>query len=91
MEALERWRSHHRFADKIVQELLEQTDLSGEDRPVAGDLFYDVLRNLTLPDFWIGQLRSGSLDANSRDSLRFGLTKAILIARGWLHPALVVE
>jgi len=77
LEALERWRNHHRFADKIVQELLGQTDLSGEDRPFAVDLFYGVLRNLTLLDFWIDRVRSGSLDANSRDILRLSLTKAI--------------
>jgi len=35
----------------IVQELLGQTDLSGEDRGFAVDPFYGALRNLTLLDF----------------------------------------
>ena len=70
LEALDRWRSHHRFADKIVQELLGQTDLSGEDRGFAVDHFYGALRNLTLLDFRMDWLPPGSLDANSRDILR---------------------
>jgi hypothetical protein len=77
LEPLDCWRRHHRFADEIVQELLEQTDLSGEDRGFAVDPFYGALRNLTLLDFRMDRLPPGSLDANSRDILRLGLTKAI--------------
>jgi hypothetical protein len=91
LEALDRWRRHHRFADKIVQELLGQTDLSGEDRGFAVDPFYGALRNLTLLDFRIDRLPPGSLDANSRDIPATWLDESHLIGRGWLHPALVME
>ena len=36
--------------------------LERSDRAFATELFYGVLRNLTLLDFWIGLLRSGSVD-----------------------------
>ena len=38
-----------------------------------------MLRNLTLLDFWIGQLRSGRLDHDSRDLLRLGLYQLFLL------------
>lgn len=71
--ALTEWREGREFADAIIQRLLDRSTLSGSDRGFANELFYGVLRNLTLLDFWIGQLRSGSLDHGSRDVLRLGL------------------
>ena len=47
--------------------------LSASDRGFGTELFYGVLRNRTLLDFWIAQLRSGSLDHVSRDVLRLGV------------------
>ena len=73
LAALREWRQSRRFADPIVQELLGTSVLSGSDRAFATELFYGMLRNLTLLDFWISQLRSDSLDDRSRDLLRLGL------------------
>lgn len=73
LAALEQWRHGHRFADAILQHLLSASELSGSDRAFATELFYGILRNLSLLDFWIAQLRSGSLDDRSRDLLRLGL------------------
>jgi 16S rRNA (cytosine967-C5)-methyltransferase len=42
-------------------------------------LFYGILRNLTLLDFWIGLLRSGSIDDESRDLLRLGLYQLLCL------------
>ena len=49
------------------------------DRAFATELFYGVLRNLTLLDFWIDALRSGHLDHDSRDLLRLGLYQLFLL------------
>jgi hypothetical protein len=46
LEALERWRSHHRFADKIIQKLPGETDIPGEDRAFAIDVFTAYSENL---------------------------------------------
>ncbi|MBA3883028.1 MAG: 16S rRNA (cytosine(967)-C(5))-methyltransferase RsmB [Chthoniobacterales bacterium] len=73
LAALEEWRHGHRFADAILRELLNRGSLSGSDRGFATELFYGVLRNLTLLDFWLANLRSASLDDRSRDLLRIGL------------------
>ena len=79
LAALEQWRDGHRFADAILGELLRRGDLTAADRGFATELFYGVLRNLILVDFWIGELRSGHLDHDSRDLLRLGLYQLFLL------------
>jgi 16S rRNA (cytosine967-C5)-methyltransferase len=73
LAALNEWRSGERFADTILARLLASSDLGGPDRAFATELFYGVLRNLTLVDYWIDELRSGRLDQNARDLLRLGV------------------
>ena len=53
--------------------------MRASDRAFATELFYGTLRNLTLLDFWIGQLRSGSLEHASRDLLRMGFYQLFLL------------
>ena len=50
------------------------------DRAFVLELFYGVLRNLTLLDFWIGRLRSSPVDVDLRDILRLGLYQLLLAA-----------
>ena len=73
LAALREWRRGDRFADAILQTLLASSRLETSDRAFATELFYGVIRNLTLLDFWIELLRSGKVDHDSRDLLRFGL------------------
>ncbi|CAN5547490.1 16S rRNA (cytosine(967)-C(5))-methyltransferase RsmB [soil metagenome] len=79
MAALHSWRSGRAFADAILQQQLNRSTLSAADRGFATELLYGVLRNLTLLDFWIAQLRAGSLDRESRDVLRLGLYQLFLL------------
>ncbi len=73
LAALRRWREEKRFADSIISGLLAKADLTYPDRAFALQLFYGVLRNLTLLDFWIGCLRSSQIEDSLRDLLRLGL------------------
>ena len=73
LAALRGWRSEKRFADSVITKLLAQTELDLRDRAFALELFYGVLRNATLLDFWIGRLRQSPLDIDLRDLLRLGL------------------
>jgi 16S rRNA (cytosine967-C5)-methyltransferase len=79
LAALEEWRNGRKFADAILGERLRTSELDAADRAFATELFYGVLRNLMLLDFWIGQLRSGHLDHSSRDLLRLGLYQLFLL------------
>jgi 16S rRNA (cytosine967-C5)-methyltransferase len=79
LEALERWRGGAEFADKIVAQTFARSSLGSSDRAFALELFYGVLRNLTLLDFWIARLRSEPVDPEVRDILRLGLYQVLLI------------
>ena len=79
LKALRTWRNERRFADSIVSVLLTKADLIDSDRAFAFELFYGVLRNLTLLDFWIGCLRSSQIDPSLRDILRLGLYQLFLL------------
>jgi 16S rRNA (cytosine967-C5)-methyltransferase len=79
LDALARWRHGTEFADKIIGELLAHTSLAASDRAFTFELFYGLLRNLTLLDFWIAQLRSDPLDPGTRDLLRIGLYQIMFL------------
>ena len=77
--ALQKWRTGEQFADAILGQLLRSSDLTTSDRAFATELFYGVLRNLTLLDFWIDSLRSRHLDHDARDLLRLGLYQLFML------------
>jgi len=77
--ALREWRTGEQFADAVLARLLRSSDLRSPDRAFTTELFYGVLRHLTLLDFWIAMLRSGHLDHDSRDLLRLGLYQLFLL------------
>jgi 16S rRNA (cytosine967-C5)-methyltransferase len=79
LKALRMWRREKRFADSIVSEFLAKAQLTEPDRAFAFELFYGVLRNLTLLDFWIGCLRSARLEIDLRDVVRLGLYQLFLL------------
>jgi 16S rRNA (cytosine967-C5)-methyltransferase len=79
LAALRLWRKEKSFADSIILRLLARTGLTSSDRAFAMDLFYGVLRNFTLLDFWIGCLRTSRIENNVRDIVRLGLYQIFLL------------
>jgi len=79
LQALRLWRKQKRFADSIIAEFLANTELTPSDRAFALELFYGVLRNLTLLDFWIGCLRASRVESDLRDILRLGLYQLLFL------------
>jgi 16S rRNA (cytosine967-C5)-methyltransferase len=79
LSALTRWRDGTEFADRIIEQTFGLSDLGPSDRGFALELFYGVLRNLTLLDFWIGRLRSEPIEAGARDLLRLGLYQIMFL------------
>jgi 16S rRNA (cytosine967-C5)-methyltransferase len=71
--ALEQWQGQMGRADTIISQLLTDAPISASDRGFALELFYGVIRNLALLDFWIGCLRPAKVDEEVRDILRLGL------------------
>jgi 16S rRNA (cytosine967-C5)-methyltransferase len=79
LAALRLWRKERRFADSIISGLLANAELTASDRAFALELFYGVLRNLTLLDFWIAFLRASHIESGVRDILRLGLYQVFLL------------
>ncbi len=79
LTALRLWRKEKHFADFIISGLLTKTELNASDRGFALELFYGVLRNLTLLDFWIGCVRASGIDRDLRDILRCGLYQLLFL------------
>src|SRR5215216_6457927 len=79
LAALRLWRQENRFADSIISRPLANASLTPSDRAFALELFYGVLRNLTLLDFWIACLRASRIETNVRDILRLGLYQVFLL------------
>jgi 16S rRNA (cytosine967-C5)-methyltransferase len=79
LNALRTWRKQTRFADSIISELLAKAEVTESDRAFAFELFYGVLRNLTLLDFWIACLRVSKIDVDLRDVVRLGLYQLFLL------------
>src|ERR1043166_2352408 len=77
--ALQRWRKRQCRADAIISCLFVGGALASADRAFALELFYGVLRNLTLLDFWIGQLRRSHVDVDLRDIVRLGLYQLFVL------------
>jgi 16S rRNA (cytosine967-C5)-methyltransferase len=77
--ALREWRRERRFADSIISRLFAKEDLAVSNRAFALELFYGVLRNLLLLDFWIGCLRASRIDTDLRDLLRLGLYQLLFL------------
>jgi 16S rRNA (cytosine967-C5)-methyltransferase len=73
VQALRNWRTSPSFADELIHELFRTTRLGASDRAFATELFYGILRNLRLLDFWVELLRSGRLAEPLRDVIRIGL------------------
>ena len=77
--ALRVWRTQRRFADSTISSLLAKAELGASNRAFALELFYGVLRNLLLLDFWIGCLRASRIDPGLRDLLRLGLYQLLFL------------
>ena len=79
LASLSQWRRNKLFADSIISPLIRETELTSSDRAFALGLFYGVLRNLTLLDFWIGCLRLSRIESNVRDLVRLGLYQLFVL------------
>jgi 16S rRNA (cytosine967-C5)-methyltransferase len=79
LAALRLWRQERFFADSIISGLFAKAQLTASDRAFALELFYGVLRNLTLLDFWIGCLRASRIETDVREILRLGLYQILIL------------
>ena len=73
IRALQKWEESSDFADDILHEISNATQIGSLDRALLTEMFYGVLRNRTRLDYTIAYLREGELDDSTRNILRLGL------------------
>jgi len=78
VQALLRWEEGREFSDAIIHETLAAGALGALDRSLLLEMFYGILRNLTLLDFIASRLRDGPVDPLTRQILRLGFYQIFL-------------
>jgi len=73
-EILQRWGESSSYAEDLIAQQSEKNQLATADRGFVNALVLGVLRNLSLLDHWIDEMRGrGKLKDDARDALRLGL------------------
>jgi 16S rRNA (cytosine967-C5)-methyltransferase len=79
VSALRAWAKGHDYAESLVERHAQRRMLSSSDRALLQAILFGVLRHRRVLDHWIGKLRQGKLDADTRDILRVGLCQILIL------------
>ncbi|MES2475673.1 MAG: 16S rRNA (cytosine(967)-C(5))-methyltransferase RsmB [Verrucomicrobiota bacterium] len=79
VSALRAWAKGHDYAETLIDRHSQRRKLSSSDRGLLQAILFGVLRHRRLLDHWIGQLRDGKLDPETRDILRVGLCQILIL------------
>ena len=79
VSALRAWAKGHDYAESLIERHAQRRRLSGADRSLLQAILFGVLRHRRLLDHWIGELRKGQLDPETRDVLRVGLCQTLIL------------
>ena len=79
VSALRAWAKGHTYMDSLIERHAAKNGLSRQDRALLQAIVSAVLRNRRLLDHWIGKLRRGKLDHETRDILRVGLSQLLIL------------
>jgi 16S rRNA (cytosine967-C5)-methyltransferase len=79
VSALRAWAKGHDYAETLIDRHADRRMLSSQDRGLLQAILFGVLRHRRLLDHWIGILREGKLDPETRDVLRVGLVQILIL------------
>jgi 16S rRNA (cytosine967-C5)-methyltransferase len=79
VSALRAWAKGHDYAETLIERHAQRRKLSSADRGLLQAILFGVLRHRRLLDYWIGKLRDGKLDPETRDILRVGLCQLLIL------------
>ena len=79
VSALRAWAKGYDYADTLIERHAQRRKLSSSDRGLLQAILFGVLRHRRLLDHWIGKLRDGKLDPETRDILRVGLVQLLIL------------
>ncbi|MGJ8654963.1 MAG: 16S rRNA (cytosine(967)-C(5))-methyltransferase RsmB [Akkermansiaceae bacterium] len=78
-DILEYWQEGKDYADSLVNRWQREEELSPEDRNLLNALVLGVIRNQSLLDHFISQLREGKIDMELRNVLRIGIFQILFM------------
>ncbi|MGY8687289.1 MAG: transcription antitermination factor NusB, partial [Verrucomicrobiales bacterium] len=73
LQLLKTWDRSQSYAQDLLGTAFEKTALATNDRALVQHLLFGVLRHRRMLDHWIGHLREGKLDDDTRSLLQLGL------------------
>ncbi len=79
ISALRAWSKGHTYMDTLIERHATKNGVTRQDRALLQSIVYSVIRNRRILDVWIGKLRKGKLDHETRDILRVGLSQLLLL------------
>ncbi len=79
VSALRAWSKGHTYMDSLIERHATRNGVTRQDRALLQSIVYSVLRNRRVLDVWIGKLRKGKLDHETRDILRVGLSQLLFL------------
>lgn len=79
VSALRAWAKGQDYAESLIERHAHRRMLSSPDRGLLQAILFGVLRNRRLLDHWIGKLRDGKVDPETRDVLRVGLCQILIM------------
>jgi 16S rRNA (cytosine967-C5)-methyltransferase len=79
VSALRAWAKGHDYAETLIDRHAHRRMLSSPDRGLLQAILFGVLRNRRVLDHWIGILRQGRVDPETRDVLRVGLCQILIL------------
>lgn len=79
VSALRAWAKGHDYAETLIDRHAHRRMLSSSDRGLLQAILFGVLRHRRMLDHWIGELREGKVDAETRDILRVGLCQILVL------------
>ncbi len=79
VSALRAWAKGHDYAETLIERHAQRRKLSSSDRGLLQAILFGVLRHRRLLDEWIGKLRDGKVDPETRDILRVGLCQLLIL------------
>ncbi len=81
LEALERFRRDSAWSRQVMEALAEKNRLTRRDAALASRMFYGVLQNMVLCDFYIAGFARGKLEPKVQDILRLGVYQLLWMDR----------
>lgn len=79
VSALRAWSKGHDYAESLIEKHAVKNELSSADRALLQAIIMATLRHKNLIDNWIGKIRRGKLDLETKDILRVGIVQLMIL------------